>query len=268
LATALNPIDAKVRRGGRPVGQLPAGVGREFSGIVTEIGSHVTGLAVGDRVLGTGEAVMAEFVAVSAKMVMVIPESLDTFVAASLPVAPQTAWCAVDSQKIGPGDRVLVSAAAGGVGFVAAQLCIQRGATVYGTSSKSNAELLRSMGVVPIEYGPGLVERLREHIPEGITCVLDHHGSETIEAALELGISRERINSTSGLAERYGVPSVGRVGLDHSIMKILVDSVVAGTLSIPIDSVFALDDVVAAFGYLEGGHLHGKVVLEISHGGL
>jgi NADPH:quinone reductase-like Zn-dependent oxidoreductase len=264
---ALNPIDAKVRRGARPIATLPAGVGREFSGVVAALGDGVNDLAVGDAVLGTGEAVMRERYVVSRSFIMPIPEGLNPVIAACLPVAPQTSWFAVDSQNIGPDDTVLVSAAAGGVGFVAAQLAVARGARVLGTASEANDELLRSIGVTPVRYGPGLAGRLREVAPHGITVVLDHHGPETIEAALELGVPRDRINSTSGLADRYQVAAIGRVGLDVGIISALANMIMAGTLSVPVERSYAFGDIVDAFRHLEAGHVAGKIVLEMSSDG-
>jgi len=263
-AAALNAIDSKVRRGARPVANLPAGTGRELSGIVAAVGDGVDDIDVGELVIATGEGALRERYLATRGLVMPVPAGLDPVVAACLPVAPQTAWCAVESQEIGIEDTVLVSAAAGGVGFIAAQLAIAKGARVLGTAGPRNDALLRSIGVTPVRYGPDLAERLRAAAPDGITVVLDHHGPETIEAALALGVPRERINSTSGLAERYVVPAVGRVGLDPAIIQALAERIVSGALQLPIERVYPLDEVVNAFRHLDTGHLSGKIVIDVA----
>ena len=264
VAVGLNPIDSKVRRGARPIATLPAGVGREFSGVVAALGDGVEDLEVGQSVIGTGEAVLRERYVAARQLLVELPDGLEHAIGACLPVAPQTAWCAVQSQAITAEDTVLVSAAAGGVGLVAAQLARAAGARVLGTVSPRNDDLLRGIGVTPVRYGSGLADRLREAAPQGISVVLDHHGPETIEAALELGIPRERINSTSGLADRYQVPAVGRVGLDPVIIGKLADLILRGELRLPIDRVYPMDSLVEAFLRLDSGQISGKVVVAVN----
>ncbi len=145
-------------------------------------------------------------------------------VAASLPVAGQTAWLAVESQHITPDDTVLVSAAAGGVGHLVAQLAAYTGATVIGTASESNHAFLRRLVSCRSRHGPGLIERLRDAAPNGITVALDQHGPQTVETALELGVPVNRINSISRAAEQYGVRHVGRTGLDRHVIAQLTNS--------------------------------------------
>ena len=260
-AAGLNPADYKVRRGAAPVRPLPSGIGREFAGTVLALGPGAEGFSPGDEVIGTGEGVIGERIAAPVALLARKPAGLDWRVAASIPVAVQTAACAVASQSPGPDDTVLVSAAAGGVGYPAAQLARRTGARVLGTASRGNHERLRAIGVEPLEYGPGLAERLRALAPEGITIVLDHHGVETIEAALELGVARERINTTAGYAERYAVRGVGRVGLDRELVEELSHQLLEGELEIRLDRSFGLADLVEAYRRLEEGRPAGKVVI-------
>lgn len=261
-AAGLNPADTKGRRGAAPVRGLPSGIGREFAGTVLEVGDEVADVAVGDEVIGTSEGVIGERFALPAALTAPKPAGLSWAAAASIPVAAQTAYLAVESQRIGPGDTVLVSAAAGGVGVLAAQYAVRLGARVLGTAGEANAERLRALGVEPVRYGDGLEQRLRELAPEGLTAVLDHHGPETIEAALALGVPRERINTIAGYAERYAVIHVGRQGLDRALVARIADDILSGTLLLPIEATYPFEEVVAAYERLELGHLFGKVTLE------
>ena len=259
-AAGLNPADTKVRRGATPVAPLPSGIGREFAGTVLEAGPR-SNLAPGDLVIGTSEWVIGERVCVDEGLLASRPAALDVRVAATLPVAAQTAYVACATQSVGPGDVVLVSAAAGGVGFIAAQRAVALGARVVGTAGERNHDRLREVGVEPVTYGPGLVDRLRGLVPDGIDVVLDHHGQETIEAALELGVPRERINTISGYAAWYAVASEGRRGMDRALVERIAADVVGGRLQVPVEAAYPLEEIVAAYERLETGHLLGKVVV-------
>ncbi|TPW98808.1 NADP-dependent oxidoreductase, partial [Schumannella luteola] len=260
-AAGLNPADTKVRRGATPVAPLPSGIGREFSGVIVGAGADASGFEIGDEVFGTGEWVIGERVAAPAALLAAKPAGLPWTWAAAIPVAVQTAAVAVSSQDPGPGDTVLVSAAAGGVGFFASQFAVRTGARVIGTASERNHGLLRELGVEPLVYGDGLVDRLRALAPDGIDVVLDHQGPETIEAALELGVPRERINTISGYDTRYAVRYVGRKGLDRELVTRIASELEGGALRMRIEAEFPFASIVDAYRRLESGHLAGKVVL-------
>ena len=260
-AAGLNPADSKVRRGATPVAPLPSGIGREFSGVVRAIGDATSRFRVGDEVFGTGEWVIGERVVAPEHLLAPKPAALPWTWAACIPVAIQTAAAAVASQEPHAGDTVLVSAAAGGVGFFASQFALRTGARVIGTASEHNHALLRELGVEPVAYGPGLEGRLRAMAPNGIDVVLDHQGPETIETALALGVPRERINTISGYDGRYAIRYVGRKGLDQDIVARIARDLTDGTLRMSVEAEFPFRDIVRAYGRLESGHLAGKVVL-------
>ena len=263
-AAGLNPVDAKIRGGHKPewAPTLPAGIGRELAGVVEAIGEGVTRLAVGDEVFGNivGSAI-ARHALTNPNNMAFKPAGLDWVTAGGLALAGQTAWDAVASQNITDADTVLVSAAAGGVGSLAAQLALRAGATVLGTASESNHDHLRALGIIPVSYGPGLADRVRAAAPSGVTVVLDHHGAETVETGIALGVDRSRINTIATDAAAYGVASVGRGPINTDTLDALAALVVAGELVVTIDSTFPLDDVVDAFTRLESGHARGKVVV-------
>lgn len=262
-AAGINPADVKVRRGAVPLAPLPSGIGREYAGVVVAAGEGAERYRTGDEVIGTGEWVIGERVAAPEELLAAKPAELPWTWAASIPVAVQTAAAAVASQNPQPGDTVLVSAAAGGVGFFASQLAVRRGARVIGTASGHNHELLRELGVEPVLYGDGLEGRVRELAPDGIDIVLDHHGAETIEAALALGVPRERINTTSSYGDRYAVPKVGRKGMNRELVEQLAAELVDGSLRLRVEAEYPLAEIVDAYRRLESGHLAGKIVLTI-----
>lgn len=263
VAGGLNPVDHKIRSGrSRFTVELPAAAGREFAGVIESVGSDVTGFAAGDRVFGSipGGA-FAEYLLAPASVVARIPNGVSDEVAAGLALAGQTAWDALDSQDLRAGDVIVVSAAAGGVGGLLSQLAVARGVRVVGTASEGNHAWLRSRGIEPVVYGEGLVERLRQVAPDGITAVFDLFGADTIEAALTLGVPPDRINTNATDPSAHGVRGVGRGAVNPATLDALAALVADGTLDLPIAARFPLAEVRAAFERLETGHLRGKVIL-------
>ena len=265
-AAGLNPADYKVREGQShgPSFTFPAGIGRELAGVVDQVGEGVEGFAPGDEVFGTTvSGAMAEFALINPANLALKPAALDWPTAGGLALAGTTAWDSVASQNLRADDTVLVSAAAGGVGVLVSQLALRAGATVIGTAGEGNHEFLRSLGVVPVGYGPGLVDRVRAAAPGGVTVVFDHHGAETIEAGIALGVARDRINTIAADPADYGVVRVGRGPANPTTLAALAALVVAGELVVPIEAVYPLPEVVAAFDRLEKGHARGKIVLAV-----
>jgi NADPH:quinone reductase-like Zn-dependent oxidoreductase len=263
-AAGLNPVDYKIRRGGSryPV-TPPAPVGRELAGVVDAVGPGVERLAVGDEVFGTiPTGAFADAVTIEEGYFARRPDAVPAAVAGGLALAGQTAWDALGSQSLDAGQTIVISAAAGGVGSILSQLALLRGLQVIGTASEANAEWLRSVGVVPVRYGDGVAGRLREAAGgEPIAAVFDLHGPETIEAALELGVPRERINTNATDPTPYGVRGVGRGPTSIPTLDQLSALVADDELTVPVAAVYRLDQVREAFERLEQGHLRGKVVL-------
>jgi NADPH:quinone reductase-like Zn-dependent oxidoreductase len=186
-------------------------------------------------------------------------------VAGALDIAGRTAWNSVHSFDFGPGDTVFVSAAAGGVGFIASQLVVATGATVVGSAGPDNQEVLRAIGVIPVHYGAGLVDELREVAPGGYTAALDNHGDSSVDAALAVGIPVERINSIAAYHSiaSLGLRNVGGGPANPELLATIAAAVASGALRVLIDSTWPLDQVVEAFERLERGHVTGKVVVTI-----
>lgn len=264
-AAGLNPFDYKVRRGGYlPNHALPSLQGAEFAGVVDEVGEDVTKWQPGDEVLGwIGRGAQAEYVVVPEAHLAAKPRNLDWATAGGLGLVANTAKRATDALSLGPDDNVLVTAAAGGVGLIAAQFAMATGATVVGTASESNHEFLRSLGVIPVAYGDGEVERLHAAAPSGYTAALDHIGGGAIETARTLGIPAARINTIADqdAAEKYGLSSVGGGKKTSEELAEFASMAAEGELIVPVRSTYPMNDVVAAFRDLETGHGLGKVVL-------
>ena len=161
-AVGINPVDWKIRKsGGNPnaVGEPPLILGWDIAGVVEEGGGSLTRFAVGDRVFGMPwfprlARAYAEYVTSPSRQLARTPDGLTDEQAAGLPLAGLTAWQAlVDVAEVGEGDRVLIHAAAGGVGHVAVQIAKARGAHVIGTARAANHDFLRELGVdEPIDY--------------------------------------------------------------------------------------------------------------------
>ncbi len=267
LVAGLNPVDYKIFRGyvAEVFGAtLPSGVGNDLAGVVESVGAGVTGFEVGQRVLGgvRNEAV-ADFVVATPDQLLPTPEGLSDEVAGSLWVAGRTAKATVDLFGLTDRDTVLVSAAAGGVGILAAQLAVRTGATVLGTASPRNHELLRSLGVVPVDYAGDLVANIRAAAPSGITAALDNNGRATIDAALALGLPADRINTVAdhGAIAELGIHGVGGAEATPADLAVVASLLAEGDLILPVDEVFPIERSADAYRALEGGHVRGKIVI-------
>ena len=267
-AAGLNNFDAKVRRSSAvlPGRALPSGQGAEFAGVIDEVGEGVSTAAVGDEVLGWSNfSAQADFVVVPATQVAAKPAGLQWAEAGGLGLVGNTAERATSAIAPQPGETVLVSAAAGGVGLFAAQFVLAGGSTVIGTASAENHDFLRGLGIIPVAYGPGLADRLQAAAPGGIDAVIDNAGQETVEAAIELGVDPKRINSIVYFdgAAKYGISTVGGGGKTSADLGRLAMLVADGRIVLPIAATFPLAEVRAAYELLESRHLRGKIVLTL-----
>ena len=270
-AAGINISEAAIRAGAvRDIfpATFPSGQGSDLAGVVAELGSSVTGFAVGDKVIGFSmrRSSHAEYVTVPANQLTPKPAAVPWEVAGSLFVAGATAYAAVRAVRLVPGDTVAIAGAAGGVGSIAVQLARRAGATVLGIAGPSNNAWLTDHGAVPVNYGDDLPARLRAAASSGrIDVLLDFFGGGYVAMAVEdLGVARDRVDTIADFAavERFGVQSAG--GSDAATAAVvaeLADLVARGELQVPIAGVFALDDVRDAYRELEKRHTRGKLVL-------
>jgi NADPH:quinone reductase-like Zn-dependent oxidoreductase len=231
-----------------------------------ELGSHVRGLALGDEVLGFthDRASHAEYVAVNDVSLTHRPPGLSWDVAGSLYVAGTTAYATVFAVDPQPGDTVVISGAAGGVGSLAVQLARLRDATVIGLASERNHAWLREQGVVPVEYGDGVAERIRAASGGRVDAFIDTFGDGYVELAVELGVRPDRINTIKAwqAAATVGARTYGEgTAACAVVVGELARLAARGQLEVPIAAVYPLEQVQDAFRELERRHTHGKIVL-------
>ncbi|WP_405564962.1 NADP-dependent oxidoreductase [Streptomyces sp. NBC_01180] len=249
---------------------VPSGFGYDFAGVVDEVGTRVTGFAVGDRVHGgaLGRAA-ADFVVVKtpteeAGPLWHTPDGISDEVAATLPVAGMTAAAALAAIGLRSGDTVLVGGAAGGVGVFAIQLAKLTGARVIGTAAENTFEFLRQFGAEPVTYGPGLADRVRALAPEGVTAATDLFGVETAETALALGVPPERISTiAAGPNPPGGVRATGGFDAGPDALEQISDAIVAGAITVPIAAAFPVEQIRDAVTLQAGRHVHGKIVITL-----
>ena len=264
-AAGVNGIDWKLRAGylqeQMPV-TLPAGIGMDAAGVVDEVGEGVTGVAVGDEVFGTGSATLAEYAVLSHWLAK--PEGLSFPEAAGYPIPVETAVRILDQVGVGPGETLLVSGAAGGVGSAVVQLARQRSIEVIGTASEGNHAYLRELGAEPTTYGPGLGERVRELAPDGIDAALDIAGSGVIDELIELtGDPSKVLSITDFSAPEHGAQLSSTPANQASAYAEAARRFTEGTFHLPVERAFPLAQAGDAQAASEAGHVAGRFVVTV-----
>ena len=271
-AAGINPGEAKIREGlsaARFPATFPSGEGSDLAGVVDRLGSGVTTVASGDEVIGWVDtrSSHAEYAVVEAGNLTPKPAGVSWEAAGALPVAGFTAWAAVRSVSLKPGDILVVTGAAGGVGSLTVQLAKRAGATVIGLASPVNHDWLRRHGVIPVSYGDGVADRVREAVPAGqrVGAFIDTYGEDYVEFALnELKVAPARVDTIVRFdaVQQYGVKSEGNaVGASAETLRELAELIAAGELEVPIAATYPLDQVREAYTRLGTGHILGKIVL-------
>ncbi|MER6207189.1 NADP-dependent oxidoreductase [Streptomyces sp. NBC_00252] len=274
-AAGLNPTDWKHRANGGFLGEPPFVLGWDVSGVVEAVGVGVARFQPGDEVFGMlsypwGHGSHAEYVAAPARGFVHKPAGIDHVQAGALPLVSLTAWQAlVENARLQPGQRVLIHAAAGGVGHVAVQIAKARGAYVIGTASAGKHDFLRELGVdEAIDYREtDFAEAVKD-----VDVVLDTLGGETGVKSLSVlrpgGVVVSIIPIGSAEfpdeAERLGVRAVRMlVDADRADMESIVELVEAGKLRATVARTFPLADAAEAHKLGETGRTAGKLVLTV-----
>ncbi|KLU66642.1 quinone oxidoreductase 1 [Desulfosporosinus acididurans] len=272
-AAGLNPMDwfmtSDADTAARFGLSLPSGFGTDYAGIVDQVGEGVTEFAVGDRVFGgafsraVADYVVVEVVGTIAAGVVAYhtPDGVDDRTAATLTIAGCTASAALAVVNLGPDDTVLIGGAGGGVGVFAVQLARLAGARVIGTGSSTSADALRALGAEPVTYGDGMVNRLRAMAPAGVTAAIDLYGTDTMQAARELGVPDERITTIA--AQVDGITPANGANAAPGAIEEIARLVAADQLHVPIAASFPMEQIRAAVELQAGRHVHGKVVIDI-----
>lgn len=297
-ATAVNPVDWKVRAGGQRTIMryaLPWILGLDASGVVDAVGERVTRFRVGDEVwtspIHSRPGTYAELTCVDEREVGKKPASLSHVEAASMPLVGLTAYqCLVDSARLRRGERVLIHAGAGGVGSLAIQLAKHLGAHVTTTCSARNEAMVRELGADEV------IDYTRFDFSERcapVDVVLDTIGRETLAGnirvlktggrmaciSIDVAEHRERFGPVFSLfslgyaaAEIVVWPLVAKAirsrhlvkrcdGEELDAIRALVD---AGAIRPVIDRVMPLEKVAEAHAYGETNRARGKIVLEVA----
>ncbi|MFM9708448.1 NADP-dependent oxidoreductase [Streptomyces galilaeus] len=268
----VNPGDAVLRAGRVPdLVTLPWTPGTDVAGVVERVGDGVTRFVPGDEVYGmlavTPRGAYAEFTVVPADALALAPKNIDLAHAGAVPLVTVTAWQALAVlAQVRPGDRVLIHAAAGGVGHVAVQLAKELGAYVIGTARAANHDLLLGLGadelidytttdfrtsIAPVDavldlvggsYGPRSLDVLR---PDGLL----------IGASIDPGTD-ERQAAARGL--RYAWVTAEPSG---QLLKQITDRIEAGRLRVTVQRTYPLAEAVEAHRAIEAKRTTGKIVL-------
>jgi len=274
-AAGVNPTDWKHRASGGFLGEPPFVLGWDVSGVVEAVGIGVARFKPGDEVFGMlsypfGHGSHAEYVTGPARWFAHKPASIDHVQAGALPLVSLTAWQAlVEYADVQPGQRVLIHAAAGGVGHVAVQIAKARGAHVIGTASAGKHDFLHEIGVdEAIDYREtDFTEAVKD-----VDVVLDTIGGETTTGSLRVlrpgGIVVSILpvgpKDFDEEAERLGVRALRMlVDASHSGLRAIAELVEAGKLRPAIAATFPLADAAEAHRLGDTGRTTGKLVLTV-----
>ncbi|MEV5145335.1 NADP-dependent oxidoreductase [Streptomyces sp. NPDC052727] len=277
-AAGVNPADWKIRARGvfADGSPLPFRLGSDVAGVVEAVGAGVTLFRPGDEVFGMPRfphqaGAYAEYVVAPARHFAPSPRGLTPVEAGALPLAALTAWQAlVDTADVQPGGRVLIHAAAGGVGHLAVQIAKARGAYVIGTASAGKHELVRSLGADEvIDYR---VQDVAGTVRD-VDVVVDALGGASFARSLRtlrpggtlVGLLAPDDTSVAEAAEAAGVRAVFMlVEPDHAGLRGIASLVEAGRLRVLVERVFPLEEVAKAHAYGETGRTTGKIVLTVT----
>jgi NADPH:quinone reductase len=271
-AAGMNPADYKHFAPGKDRSVLPLTIGYEVAGVITALGPDAE-IATGDGAVGDEVVAFqilggyATHVTAKASDVFAKPASLSFAEAANLLLVGTTAAEMLHVTGVKDGDVVLLHGAAGAVGTSALQQGRLLGARVIGTASPANFDVVERFGGVPVEYGPGLEDRVRTASGAPVDVALDTVGSdEAIEVSLDLVADRTRILTIAAAtrAKSDGLrwiggsnPSSGRFRASQRARLLAAD----GHLAVPIGATYPLDDAPTALAALMGQHPYGKLAL-------
>jgi NADPH2:quinone reductase len=290
-ASAVNPVDTKIRRGLRGQRQLPLVPGYDVSGIVVGLGPKVDHFVIGDAVYAspclTRNGSAAPYVTVDSRSAAKKPASLDHIQSAALPLVTLTAWESLHERaQIHPGETVLIHAGAGGVGHIALQLARNHGCRVITTASRPQTiALCRELGadVVINHREQDFVKVIMELTGgKGLPCVFDTVGEEIFERSLECVAINGRIvtivpttsakigpalfpkNATCHF-EFMGVPTIHGInpGKQGEVLRTAAELVDAGKLRPHVEQVVELADLPAAHTRQQTGSVIGKIVVKV-----
>lgn len=271
-AAGVAPVDLALRAGASPSSArlpLPHVPGVDAAGVIDEVGADVTGFAAGDEVFGAVDVsrlggAAAEFAVLAFWAAK--PPSMSWEEAGAAATSVETATRALDRLEVSAGRTLLVDGASGGVGSVAVQLAVARGARVIGTGRPENHAFIAGLGAVPVAYGPGLAERVRDLVPGGIDLALDVAGAGSLRDLITItGAPASVLTIADFTGPKLGVGiSRGELGGEpggrHGL-ALAAELSAQGRFRVPVREVFPMDRAAEAHAAAERGPRRGKVVL-------
>ncbi|PWC03769.1 NADP-dependent oxidoreductase [Agromyces badenianii] len=282
MAAGVNPIDAKTRAGrgvAKAIPAFPVVLGGDFAGVVEAVPYSAHPLQPGDRVYGMGRVPRAggsyaELISVSSLSLTRMPATLTFAEAAAVPLAALTAWGAVvDTARVHDGQRVLIHAAAGGVGHFAVQFAAYFGAVVTATASARNADFVRGLGARRvIDYTGERFEEVvtgQDVVIDLIGNAKDDTGTRSLEALRPAGLI---VTVPTGSwptmdeeAAARGIRATGySVAPDARTLSVITRLIDDGAVRVHLDRELPLEDGAEAHRLIEAGHVRGKVVLRVA----
>ncbi|MDN4613210.1 NADP-dependent oxidoreductase [Leifsonia sp. F6_8S_P_1B] len=267
IAAGVNHIDGFIRSGRETAWAdepFPRGSGSDFAGIV--VTADAAGrFKRGEEVIGhVRQGAHATHIVVPVAALVRKPPHVAWEVAGGLFLAGVTALDTLDDLRIGPDDTVVISAAAGGVGSIEAQLAKHRGARVIGTCGERNFDYLRQLGIRPVTYGEGIAERIRAFAPLGVTALIDNFGQDGRALADELGVPASRYRSSEDRRDtelrllQDDPASIAHATAQLERVARLADE---RAFTLLISGYYPLDDIATAYDDLKNLHSRGKIVL-------
>jgi NADPH:quinone reductase len=272
-ASAVNPVDAFIAAGGMKemaAYEFPVTLGRDYAGVVEEVGSDVSGYQPADEVFGfvlhanptVHDGSWAELIAVPDNMVAAKPRTVDFAEAGAAPLAALAAVAAFDGLAPAKGATMLVVGAAGGVGSFFVQLAASAGANVIAPALPEDHDYLRRLGVTElVDRNTDLAAAVRESHPDRVDAILDTVSFTRDEALLKDG---GRLASPIGAAGE----GPGRFNVvaepTPSNLERLAELLDAGTLRVHIQRSYPLEQAGEALDALPTTHTQGKIGLTIS----
>jgi len=278
--TGINPVDTKVRAGTNGMSKyigFPAVLGWDVSGIIEGVGKNISNFKIGDEVFGCigfpglGKT-YAEFAVATPKLLTKKTPNISFEEAAAVPMAGLTAYQAINEHlKVSKGQRILIQAAAGGVGHLAVQFAKMNGAFVAGTASAKNENFLKSIGIDQfIDYKN---EKFEESFKEP-DAVLDAMGGEVLYRSIKSVKDGGRVvclpSSTKNdpkaieLAQQKNVQLIWpMMHPDGEEMELFARLLEEKELKVKIDKVFTLDKIADAHKAIETHSTNGKIIVKI-----
>jgi NADPH:quinone reductase-like Zn-dependent oxidoreductase len=263
-AASVNPVDWKVLAGAMSGGQPLAGpgyLGRDAAGVVDQIGEGLTGVSVGEDVFGLGQNTQAEYAVLDTWAAK--PPPIDWAVAAAAGVAGETSERGLRLLGIKSGNTIFIDGGAGGVGAVAVQMAMARGARVIASAGEANQDYLREIRAIPVLYGGGVAARVRAAADGRVDAVFDVAGKTPVQELTSLVSEPSQVLSIANVAAGQARARVTGGSADSRPMEALAEVaelLTQNKLVIKVQT-FPFDRAAEAYRISLGGHVRGKLVL-------